>query len=399
MMDQLASIGVAFIDDYIDQIFAKNVQYYENPPKPQFSLSKIFSRPSAQWGITPIYDKHRPVRPWALGKIYNSKTGIWIPAGTGYRTPGLNVRADPDTGKPTRELMTHTNERIHSCVRVRLELEGLGEDDVGLYKAHALLGKGWRLRRRQIRVEDPIPWDATWGPGAPPPETAGPDDIRWVWEYDGPGEADERIMIEENLGPYQRKLLLLSRGKKAYKKYRKRHRKRHSRNTASGSKDSPTIISPMMTSPRSDYRRRRRQNDMDRGQFEREDEGLIDVDLSRRDPAHRRRRGDEDSDDGIEEFDGRERSASRRTERTKRESGVYGEILDEKESRGYIEVNGHLGIDPDRGGYRRSSVDSRRGSFVDVRRRSRIVSPERERSRRGSVSASVSDFMRERGMH
>lgn len=397
-MDQLASIGVAFLDEYIDQIFAKNVQYYENPPKQHFSLSKIFSRPSTQWAIAPIYDKHKPVRPWALGKIYNSKTGIWIPAGTGYRTPGLNVRADPDTGKPTRELMTHTNERVHSCVRVRLELEGLGEDDVGPYKAHALLGKGWRLRRRQIRVEDPIPWNATWGPGAPPPETTGPDDVRWVWEYDGSDEPDERIMIEETLGPYERKLLLLNRGKKAYKKYRKRHKKRHSRNTASGSKDSPTIVSPTVTSPRSDFRRRRRQNDMDRGQFEREDEGLIDVDLSRRDPAHRRRIEYEESD-GIEEFDGRERSASRRTERTKRESGTYGEILDEKESRGYIEVDGHLGIGTDRGGHRRSVVGSRRGSVEDSRRQSRIVSPERNRSRRGSVSASVSDFMREKEGH
>jgi hypothetical protein len=82
--------------------------------------------------------------------------------------------------------MTHTNERIHSknydfslcknlliartgCVRVRLELEGLGLDDLGRYKCHALLHKGWHLRQMRLKVEDPIPWNASWGPGAPAP--------------------------------------------------------------------------------------------------------------------------------------------------------------------------------------------------------------------------------------
>lgn len=55
------------------------------------------------------------------------------------------------------------------CVRIRLELEGLGLDDFGLYKCHALLNKGWDLRRKRLKVHDPIPWDATWGPTAPSP--------------------------------------------------------------------------------------------------------------------------------------------------------------------------------------------------------------------------------------
>jgi hypothetical protein len=58
----------------------------------------------------------------------------------------MYTRADPDTGTPTDEYMTHTNERIHRCVRIRLELEGLDLDDRGTYKATALLRKGlWRL--------------------------------------------------------------------------------------------------------------------------------------------------------------------------------------------------------------------------------------------------------------
>jgi hypothetical protein len=42
-----------------------------------------------------------------------------------------------------------------------------------------------------------------------------PDDLRWVWEYAGPEENEprDRLLIEENLGPYERKLLLLNKGK------------------------------------------------------------------------------------------------------------------------------------------------------------------------------------------
>ena len=81
MMDQLASIGVAFQEDYIDRIFADNVRYYYSNPKPaRTRLSNIFSRPpSKQWAIEPVYEKHKPVRPWGLGEIYESETGlVWI---------------------------------------------------------------------------------------------------------------------------------------------------------------------------------------------------------------------------------------------------------------------------------------------------------------------------------
>ena len=107
----------------------------------------------------------RPIERRPANKILQYKI-----SGKRIRCPGLNTRADPNTGMPTDEYMTNTNERIHSCVRVRLELEGLDLDDHGLYKATALLKKGnWRLTQMRIRVEDPIPWNASWGRGAPGP--------------------------------------------------------------------------------------------------------------------------------------------------------------------------------------------------------------------------------------
>jgi len=98
-MDQLASIGVAFQDEFIETVFNQNVDYYLNPPKTPVTVSSMFSRrPTKQWAIDPIYEKHKPVRPWGLGKIYNSETGMYRITGSGWRTPGFNTRADPDTG-------------------------------------------------------------------------------------------------------------------------------------------------------------------------------------------------------------------------------------------------------------------------------------------------------------
>lgn len=80
MMDQLASIGVAFQSDYIDRIFADSVRYYYNPRKLPARVSNIFARPvTKQWAIEPVFEKHKPVRPWGLGEIYESEIGfVWI---------------------------------------------------------------------------------------------------------------------------------------------------------------------------------------------------------------------------------------------------------------------------------------------------------------------------------
>jgi hypothetical protein len=211
MMDQLASIGVSFIDDAINLAFEQNSEYYL---KGGSNSGKRSSRKEKQWAITPIYEKHRPIRPWALGKVYDSSSGIYTLAGKQWRTPGLYFCADPDTGAPTNTPMENTNERIHSSVRIRLELEGLGLDDNGLYEANALPSKLWRLRHVRMKADDPIPYDASWGPGTPASEKT-PDNERWIWEYCGPEDTapKKRFMVEENLGPYERRLLLLNKGK------------------------------------------------------------------------------------------------------------------------------------------------------------------------------------------
>jgi hypothetical protein len=74
MMDQLASIGVSFQEDFIEQIFDKAVDYYEHPPESPKKLSDIFSHAGdPQWAIAPVYEKHRPIRPFGLGAIVEAR--------------------------------------------------------------------------------------------------------------------------------------------------------------------------------------------------------------------------------------------------------------------------------------------------------------------------------------
>lgn len=216
-MDQLASIGIAFQLEAIPAIFQRSVDFYTHPPRPRSNSFSLFQRKTLQWAIPAIYDAYAPVRPFGLGAIIESETGIWNLAGGIIRTPGLYKRADPDTGLPTGVPMTHTNERIHPCVRYRLDMEGLAPDDKGLYKCTALTTSKhgpWKLRLMKLRVRDAIPWDASWA-GQGPGERPVDGERRWVWEYDGP-DGDEaprdRVMVEENLGPFQRELLRLTKG-------------------------------------------------------------------------------------------------------------------------------------------------------------------------------------------
>ena len=215
-MDQLASVGVEFHDETIDRIYEENRRFYENPPKRATSTSSIFSSRRREWAIPQIYKKHKPVRPWGLGEIFEGDTGFYKVAGRINRTPGRYTRANPDTGKPTSHPMVHTNERIHSSVRIRQDLGGLDLDDRGLYDPPSL--RMWRLRKVRMKIYDPIPRDATWGAGtgANGP-VANPDygnEERWVWQWAGPKEGAPRVktMVEESLGPYERRLLLLSKG-------------------------------------------------------------------------------------------------------------------------------------------------------------------------------------------
>lgn len=64
------------------------------------------------------------------------------------------MRVDPDTNADTQEPLLNTNERIHSCVRVRLACKGMDMDDRQAWPCPSLLEDDshhpvplWRLER------------------------------------------------------------------------------------------------------------------------------------------------------------------------------------------------------------------------------------------------------------
>ncbi|KAK0748607.1 hypothetical protein B0T21DRAFT_380396 [Apiosordaria backusii] len=304
MMDQLASIGVQFDEAVIMRLFDHLEHSYRDMAEKdsKFAHGRKRSRPPSEatvengtpqeetsmipewlrthlpkateigkkiigekhWAIEPICESNLPLRPWALGALRGASKGYHKLVGSNIRSPCTYKKRDTITGKETDEFLEDTNERVHSSVRVRLALQGLGLNDKDIWEASALKGK-WAVRKTTQEFVDPIPkavasWERPAVAAAGPPSAATTswkrklglfnktatkqdDDgsiatsnaatlvdtaveqqrplhamdnkgYRWVWEYCGK-EKDappQRVMVEEPLGPFERQLLRLSGG-------------------------------------------------------------------------------------------------------------------------------------------------------------------------------------------
>ena len=133
--------------------------------------------------------KRTAIRPWGLGKIYNSMKGIEALAGSRTRSPGHYFASDPKTGKPTAKELVDTRETVHSSVRVRMGVHNRGTEDKGVYRPAAL--KGWRLVG----------------------EATQPNNNHLRWEF-GEGKMPEKVMMEDDLGEVE--VDLLARSQEAY---------------------------------------------------------------------------------------------------------------------------------------------------------------------------------------
>lgn len=280
MMDQLASVGVEFDEATIERVFTRLQHTYTDlaekgemriphAPKPITSDDSIadsdepehdsgpfcglFSILSTEkhWAVEPICETNVPFRPWGLGAISGSEGAMYKFAGYDMRTPGMYKKPDLMNGQATKVFLEDTHERIHSSVRVRLAVKGLGLNDRRVWEAPALKGR-WRLRKTTEQFTDPIPDTVTtWEPlaaiagmskttgiwsavdidstdptsavamvqnaveGQRPLAAKHGRHYRWVWEYCGPEREapPNRVMVEEPLGPYERQLLRLASGK------------------------------------------------------------------------------------------------------------------------------------------------------------------------------------------
>ncbi|KAI0143573.1 hypothetical protein GGR57DRAFT_508048 [Xylariaceae sp. FL1272] len=265
MMDQLSSVGVEFLPDSLNKLFERTTNFYQHHTHNRLldRCAACVARYSggsklnaAMWAEKSIYEADRPVRPWALHAIESSRGMLAKLAGSVTRTPGMYHKINPVNGRALPEFLEDTNERIHPSVRVRLACEGLGLNDTDLWHCASLL-KYWRPRRVPEQFYDPVSRTAEWGPppkdkgrGRAPttvaPEQSGPSDYlsldhsfvritsveslqslqslqmlstypteRWVWEYIGPQYKAPviRMMVEENMGPFEKGLLELAAGK------------------------------------------------------------------------------------------------------------------------------------------------------------------------------------------
>lgn len=141
------------------------------------------------------YKQHAPgvVRPWAMGEIYNSATGLYALAGSEPRTPGAYCVVDPATERETDIPLRATNEFIHPSVRVRTLLQGRGTGDKGVYGSPALRDRTMVLRRTG---RDPV---------------SGRDRRTMFWRYEperaDPLDTTEEWLQECPLLPLERQLL------------------------------------------------------------------------------------------------------------------------------------------------------------------------------------------------
>ncbi|KAI1169632.1 hypothetical protein F4777DRAFT_592574 [Nemania sp. FL0916] len=244
MMDQLSSVGCEFQPNALERAFASTVRYYTHQEQERAirrSLKKSI------WAAVPIYESNKPIRPWALHSIQSATSPLYNLVGSVSRAPGMYKRINPKNGRPLPEFLEDTNERIHPSVRVRLACEGLGLNDWEIWHCPSLL-KYWRPRRVPQQFSDPVPRRAEWGPSRTNSrvetttnmgEQSGSAGIaasasmeslqmlsqdpseRWVWVYTGPEATAPavKMMVEENLGPFEQRLLELAAGKVHVYKY------------------------------------------------------------------------------------------------------------------------------------------------------------------------------------
>ncbi|KAI1421416.1 hypothetical protein F5Y12DRAFT_718464 [Xylaria sp. FL1777] len=224
MMDQLSSVGCEFQPDALERAFAATVKYYTNQEPESFSQHRKH-RPSS-WAEESIYESNKPIRPWSLHYIQSATGPLYNLLGSVSRAPGMYKKVDPKNGRPLLEFLEDTNERIHPSVRVRLACEGLGLNDSEVWHCPSLL-QYWRPRRIRAQFFDPVSRTARSTSIAAVTSAESllmlsrdPSE-RWVWEYVGPEITAPiiRTMVEENLGPFEQRLLELAAGKVHVYKY------------------------------------------------------------------------------------------------------------------------------------------------------------------------------------
>lgn len=122
------------------------------------------------WNTEGYASRHEPVRPWGMGRLYDSASHNSIKtAAQGInpivRTPGEYCQVDVKTGLQTNIRLSNTNEYIHRSVRVRMNAGGLGTEEDPATTTAKVVDVGLKLKdllthSTQVPVKDPSPYNS-----------------------------------------------------------------------------------------------------------------------------------------------------------------------------------------------------------------------------------------------
>ncbi|KAG5974966.1 hypothetical protein E4U55_007930 [Claviceps digitariae] len=208
MMDQFTSVGVEFDAPSLKRIVEQTDDFYDFADL-RNGTKKNRRKRKVQWAADAIYENNKPFRPWSLGAIQKAPGLLYSLSGDTIRTPGMYRQVDPKTSQTKEKFLQDTNERVHSSVRVRLACQGLGLNDRAIWMCAALAD--WKLRRAIFETDDqPRHRDYSRHDGDRDGALRG----GWIWRYVGAerNAPNQRVMMEEPLGPYERYLLELTGG-------------------------------------------------------------------------------------------------------------------------------------------------------------------------------------------
>jgi hypothetical protein len=235
MMDQMASVGVEFDTPSLKRVVEQTYDFYETAASQK---SRTDRRKIKQWAVDQIYENNKPARPWALGSIQKAGGVFYTLSGETTRTPGLYKQVDPKTALSREKYLQDTNEKVHSSVRVRLACEGLGINDQTVWSCEAL--SDWKLKRAIFEYDEKPqhPRQEPYDRYRDRPSREG-----WIWKYVGPErDAPNKVMAEENLGPYEQYILELSGGKPNVYEYAEKRANRRKRRSRSQREKTPSRV-------------------------------------------------------------------------------------------------------------------------------------------------------------
>ncbi|EXJ83380.1 hypothetical protein A1O1_07002 [Capronia coronata CBS 617.96] len=177
----LANLTLAWMVSQLDPVLTINHEYIMELVRPDHADAVKGHQSFTHEGRAVTVRNTRPhLRPWGLGKIHDSFTLFFKLGGSRVRAPGeyreqelgsqqgtvvwifMNLSSqlkrilgiNDSRSSQLLPRLKRTNETIHSSVRIRMGMEGLGYNDKGKYDCQAL--QGWVLYGRETEPDTPI---------------------------------------------------------------------------------------------------------------------------------------------------------------------------------------------------------------------------------------------------